>query len=104
MIDRLLEVAVMVIDCVLSLAGPALIPKTFTVCKPGFTFTTRLPRESMLGGSFTGVTVTVKELVKESTPAFAVPALSVRIMVMTVLPDTFVAGVKVREPVALPGV
>src|SRR6266404_96486 len=97
----LLEVAVMVTVCVLSLDGPGLIPERKTVCVEAFSRRVRFVEALSVGGWLTGSTVTVKELVSESTPPLFVPPLSLSTTVIVALPNWLVSGEKVSAPVVL---
>src|SRR5713226_4211448 len=94
----LLEEAVMVSVWVDSLAGPGLRPERLTVCRPAFSRMLRLVRVAKVGGSLTERTVTVKELVSESTPPLLVPPLSWTTTVMVAVPNWLAKGAKVNEP------
>src|SRR5438132_386267 len=87
----LLEMA-MTLSVWLSLAAPELMPESETVCAPASSLMERLLIGLRVGGSFTGSTVSTKEVLALLTP-------SVTVTVMVALPFSLLAGVicKLRE-------
>ena len=63
---------------------------------------TRFVMAVSVGGSFTGLTVTVKVFVTAANPPPAVPPLSCTTTLMTALPLALVAGVRRKMAVVLP--
>src|SRR5438093_590071 len=84
----LLELAVIVTVCVLSLLGPGLIPVRLTVCVPASSKIVRLVKAVIVGGSLAGLTVSRNELLEIKDPSLAE-------MVIVLVPNAFVVGVKV---------
>src|SRR6516225_4666703 len=76
---------------------PPLMPDKFTVWRPAFSLTVKLPIALSVGERLTGLTVTVKDW--ETILLLAPPLLTVT--VITAEPEALAAGVKVRVPVAL---
>src|SRR5438105_9939545 len=73
----------------LSLAAPELIPLNGTVCRPASSLMARLEMAFSVGGSFTGSTVKIKEVL-----ALLIPSLIVTVMVA--LPFSLLAGVSCK--------
>src|SRR4029077_12584287 len=76
-----------------SSAAPELMPVTLTVCSPASSLRVRLLKGLKDGGSFTGTTVSAKELV-----TLAAPSPTTRLMVA--LPERLVAGRMVTHRLA----
>src|SRR5436853_453327 len=98
MIAGLLEVADTVNGCPLSLAGPALMPVSVTVCRGASSLNVIGFGVSSVGRSLTGVTETVK--VRVAVLFTAWPSLTITVTVAE--PNAFGTGVKVNVP-ELPG-
>src|ERR1051326_362962 len=96
MIVGSLEVAVM-LNVSNSFAAPELMPVRDTVWVPASSLMFKLLIGARVGGSFTGVTVTLKTRL---TRLFE-PALSLTVTVMKAEPKALWTGVKLRLPVAL---
>src|SRR5438093_597762 len=90
------DVAVTVSVCA-SLAAPAPIPERFTVWLAAFSLSATSLMGFNVGGSFTGLTVTVKARV--TTLLLAPPSLTVTVMVA--VPLMFDTGVRLNVPVAV---
>src|SRR5213595_3213972 len=90
---ELLEVAVIVIVCGLSLAGPMLIPPRATFVVPESSKIVMLVNAFKVGGSFTGRTLRRKELVADTVP-------SLTVMVIVELPKAPGTGVEVTVRLA----
>src|SRR5438093_7755560 len=88
--------AVVTVSAWLSFAGPALIPDKLTVCDPESWLMVMFASEFRVGGSLTGLTVTVKERLNVLLTAW--PSFTVTVMVA--VPLALAAGVKLKLPVA----
>src|SRR5438445_630610 len=86
--DGLLEVAVMVTVCVLSLAGPGLMPERKAVWPPAFSRTVMLVAALTVGGWLTKAMVSRNGALEEATP-------SLTVMVIVAAPNVFGSGVMV---------
>src|SRR5258706_88652 len=69
-----------------------------TVCNPLSSRIVRLASAVIVGGSFTGWTVTVNELVNESTPPLAVPPLSLTTKIIGAHPSSLATDQNLRLP------
>ena len=92
----LLEAAVMV-SVWFSLGAPELIPVRFTVCAELFSLIVRLAMGSRVGGTLTGLTVTVNE--RTTVLLLAPPSLTVTEIVAE--PKALAAGARLKLPVLL---
>src|SRR5262245_16325074 len=94
MTPGLLELAV-IVRFWISSGGPALMPERLTVCIVAFSVMDKLPIAFSVGGSFTGLTVTVK--LRLIVLLVAWPSFTVTVMVA--VPLAFATGVKLSVPV-----
>src|SRR5215475_3867938 len=91
----LLEAAV-IVSVWFSLGAPELIPVKFTVCAELFSLTVRLAMGSNVGGTLTGLTVTVND---RTTVLLLVPP-SLTVTEIVAEPKALATGARLNVPVA----